>query len=176
MKLQLDSLCEASKAHKDEVVEAALDAMPQGLSETYVQIVERIGVQTPYMRDLATNCLAWILYARRPLSTEELQTALAINSDCKVPEDLQMDSPQVILEACLNLLEEVNGFIRPIHYTVQEFLATADEGLSQRGIWTQLHDSQAIHTHLGLACMTYIRLRPFVRPATRSLFTQPPVQ
>jgi ankyrin repeat protein len=139
-------------------VEAALEALPQGLTDTYVRILERIEAQTPYMRNLAFNCLAWTLYARRPLGTKQLQLALAINSNCKVTEDLQTDSPQVILEACLNLLEEANGSIRPIHYTVQEFLTTAIQGLSHRSIRAQLLDSKAVHTRLSLACIAYIRL------------------
>ncbi|EFQ90116.1 hypothetical protein CFE70_010584 [Pyrenophora teres f. teres 0-1] len=163
--LQLDSLCQASKAQKDTVVEAALEALPQGLPYTYVRILERIEVQTPYMRDLAINCLAWTLYARRPLSTQELQLALAINSNCKVRQDLQTDSPQVILEACGNLLEEANGLIRPIHYTVQEFLTTAVQGLSHKSIRAQLLDSKAVHTRLSLACIAYIRLTAFGKPA-----------
>jgi hypothetical protein len=86
-------------------VEAALEALPQGLPDTYVRILERIEAQTPYMRDLALNCLAWIIYARRPLSTRELQYALAVNANCTVRQDLSLDPPQVILEACGNLLE-----------------------------------------------------------------------
>jgi hypothetical protein len=146
-------------------VEAALEALPQGLQDTYVRILERIEVQSPYMRNLAMNCLAWIVYARRPLSTEELQQALAVNSDCKVRQDLQTDSPQVILEACGNLLEEANDSIRPIHFTVQEFLTTAVQGLSQNAMRAQLLDMQAVHSQLSLTCLAYIRLMALERPA-----------
>ncbi|KAF2022482.1 hypothetical protein EK21DRAFT_119716 [Setomelanomma holmii] len=48
--LQLDSLCQASKAQKDQVVEDALETLPQGLPDTYVRILERIEDQSPYMR------------------------------------------------------------------------------------------------------------------------------
>ena len=163
--LQLDSLCQASKAQKNTVVEAALDTLPQGLPYTYVRIMERIEVQIPYMTDLAINCLAWTFYARAPLSTQELQLALAINSDCKVRQDLQTDSPQVILEACGNLLEEANGLIRPIHFTVQKFLTTPVQGLPHKSIRAQLLDSKAMHTRLSLACIAYIRLMAFGKPA-----------
>jgi hypothetical protein len=147
------------------VIEAALEALPQGLPDTYVRILERIEAQSPYMKNLAMNCLAWIVYARRSLSTQELQDALAINSDCKVRQDLQTDSPQVILEACGNLLEEANGSIRPIHYTVQEFLTTSVQGLTQQSIQAQLLDSKAVQKQLGLVCLAYIRLTALRRPA-----------
>ncbi|KAF3010908.1 hypothetical protein E8E13_009917 [Curvularia kusanoi] len=158
-------LCQASKTEKDSVVEAALEALPQGLPDTYVRILERIETQGSYMRDLALNCLAWILYARRPLSTRELQLALAINPNCKVGQDLKTDLPHVILEACGNLLEEANDSIRPIHYTVQEFLTTAVEWLPRKSIRAQLLDSKPVHSQLSLACIVYIRLTAFQEPA-----------
>ncbi|KAJ4322889.1 hypothetical protein N0V94_002151 [Neodidymelliopsis sp. IMI 364377] len=162
--LQLDSLCQASKARKDRIVEAALDALPQGLSETYVRILVRIESQDPYMRDLALNCLTWTIYARRPLRTWELQHALAINSKCTTLEDLQIDSSQVILEACGNLLEEVNGSIRPIHYTVQEFFTTTVQGPSQHNIHAQLLDSNSVHKRLSLACFEFVKTMAFDGP------------
>jgi ankyrin repeat protein len=148
------------------VLAHALETLPRGLSDTYVRILERIEHQPSYMRNLALNCLAWIIYAQRPLSIEELQEALAINSTCTSIHDLQPDSPQVILEACGNLLEEVNDAIRPIHYTVQEFLTTATgQELLPHAVRTQLLDSSSMHTRLSLACLAYIELASFAKPA-----------
>lgn len=121
------------------------------------------------MRELALNCLAWMIYARRPLSTRELQHALATNSKCRIRQDLQPDSPGVILEACGNLLEEINDTIQPIHYTVQEFLITAAQGLSKDTIRRQLLDSNYVHTRLSLACLRYIHLVAFDKPMPTEL-------
>jgi ankyrin repeat protein len=117
------------------------------------------------MRDLALNCLAWILYARRPLSTRELQHALAINANCTFRQDLSLDPPQVILEACGNLLEEASGAIRPIHYTVQEFFTTTGQGMPQHPLRTRFLDSRSVHKQLSSACLLYIDLVAFDRPA-----------
>ncbi|KAH7125709.1 ankyrin repeat-containing domain protein [Dendryphion nanum] len=163
--LQLDNLCRVSKARMDQEVESALARLPKGLPKTYVRILERIEEQPSYMKALALNCLAWMIYAQRPLTTRELQYALATTLDCKTRQDLQPRSPGVILDACGNLLEETNGVIRPIHYTVQEFLITASEGLSQTTIRAQLLNSSAMHTRLSLVCLTYIRLVAFEKPA-----------
>jgi hypothetical protein len=146
-------------------VEAELETLPLGLPDTYLRILERIEAQTAYMRDLALNCLAWIIYARRPLSTQELQHALAINANCTVRQDISLDLPQVILEACGNLLEEASGAIQPIHYTVQEFFTPTVRGMSQHPIRTQLLDSGSVHKQLNSACLLYIRLVAFKRPA-----------
>ncbi|KAI8937256.1 hypothetical protein NX059_006465 [Plenodomus lindquistii] len=163
--LQLDSLCQASKARKDHVVASALETLPQGLTDTYVRILERIEAQSPYMRNLALNCLTWTIYARRPLRTSELQHALAIGSDSTTFQDL--DTDQVILEACCNLLEVINFSIRPVHYTVQEFLTETIPGLSEQSIRGQLQDSTSAHRRLSLACMAYIRQSSFDAPARK---------
>jgi hypothetical protein len=148
------------------VVEDALETLPQGLPHTYVRIMERIEEHTPYMKNLALNCLAWVVYACRPLSTSELQYALATNAKCRIRQDLQPDSLQVILEACANLLKEANNVVRPIHYTVQEFLTSAAQGLSQQTIRAQLLDSNAMNEHLGSTCLTHIHLLAFSSPVT----------
>ncbi|KAJ4288061.1 hypothetical protein N0V90_012078 [Kalmusia sp. IMI 367209] len=163
--LQLDSLCQASKLRKDQVVEAAMEDLPFGLPNTYVRILDRIERQQTPMRDLALNCLTWTLYAQRPLSVRELQQALAINSKHTAPQDQQIDS-QVILEACGNLLEESNGAIRPIHYTVQEFLTATVQGMPQHRIRTQLLDSNSAHSQLGSACLAYTDLMAYSSPTS----------
>jgi len=149
-------------------VEAALKSLPHNLPDTYIRILERIEAQPQYMRDLALNCLTWTIYARRPLSTEELQHALAIDSKCTAQQDLQLDSPQVILEACGNLLEETNGSIRPIHYTVQEFFTPTVHRMPQHTIRVQLLDSHSAHRQMGLACLAYIQIMAFGEPASNN--------
>ncbi|KAF2994958.1 hypothetical protein E8E13_002790 [Curvularia kusanoi] len=155
--LQLDSLCQASKAHQDAVVEAALESLPQGLSNTYARILDKVEAQTPYMRELALMCLSWTIYAERPLTIDELRAALTINLRHESRQDLHIDSSQVILEACGNLLEKVGNFIRPIHYTVQEYMTTAIKGPLPHTIRAQLLDSRAVHIDLSLACLFLIR-------------------
>ncbi|KAF2176087.1 hypothetical protein K469DRAFT_478602, partial [Zopfia rhizophila CBS 207.26] len=162
--LQLENLCQISKAQKDHLVQDALETLPQGLEGTYIRIVERIEAQPPYMRGLALNCLAWMVYARRPLSTRELQDALATNSDCRSRQGLQLDDVEVILEACGTLLEEANGAIRPIHYSVQEFFTNPAPESLQPVIRRQVLDSNSMHTRLSFMCLRYIQLSAFNEP------------
>lgn len=55
----------------------ALGALPNGLDATYDQAMNRIRSQKPRYVQLAESILAWISNARRPLSVQELQHALA---------------------------------------------------------------------------------------------------
>ncbi|RMZ90014.1 hypothetical protein DV736_g2766, partial [Chaetothyriales sp. CBS 134916] len=163
--LQLDSLCHSSKAQRDDLVEEVLENLPEGLEDTYIRILERIENQSEYMRGLALNCLGWMIYARRPLSIEELQDALATNSSCKCRQDLRPDSVKVILEACGNLLEEANDTIRPIHYSVQEFLTNPATESLQLAIRQQVQDSHSMHTILSITCLRYIQLIGLDQPS-----------
>ncbi|KAJ5781428.1 uncharacterized protein N7518_009911 [Penicillium psychrosexuale] len=54
------------------------DEKTEILSHAYDQVMERIDQQRPGLKQLAVKVLSWIIYAKRPLSIQELQYALAI--------------------------------------------------------------------------------------------------
>src|SRR5947207_11374523 len=58
-----------------------------GLNKTYEQTMERIEGQGNGLRELAKRILAWIIHAKRPLSTSELRHALAVR-----PRDVKLDT------------------------------------------------------------------------------------
>ena len=53
----------------------------KGLDKTYEQAMKRIEGQEEGSRELAKQVLSWITCAKRPLSTSELQHALAVRAD-----------------------------------------------------------------------------------------------
>ena len=76
-------------------VRAALDVLPADVNKTYEVAMDRIKKQDEESRQLAELILMWIIYARRPLSVEELQHAVAtspemldILQDSLVPEEI----------------------------------------------------------------------------------------
>lgn len=77
-KLHLDSL--QDKVSRSEV-KLALTNLPKGskaYKEAYEEAMGRIKCQLTGFRDLALQAIAWITCARRPLTTNELQHALAV--------------------------------------------------------------------------------------------------
>ena len=165
----MESLCQISETGKDSQVEAALDTLPQGLDETYTRIVERIDDQPEYMKymkELAFNCLTWVLYAKRPLRTKELQHALAAGRTCQNQTDMDVDKVEVILEACGNLLIEENDVIRPVHYSVQEFFTKAPSKIPRRHIQESLANPEFVHTTLASVCVRYIQLGTLSQPCS----------
>ncbi|OAL46950.1 hypothetical protein IQ07DRAFT_479308, partial [Pyrenochaeta sp. DS3sAY3a] len=162
--LQLDNLCQVSKAHKDSLILEALLSLPRGLPDTYSRIMERIDAQSQYMRGLALKCLTWIVYAEEPLRTMDLQRALAIHADCKKLEDLELDEISVIIEACGNLVEETRHSLRPVHYTVQEFLGRSIQEQNMTAIHREILDVPPAHNIISRACLLFLNLEVLAGP------------
>ena len=60
-------------------VHLGLENLPAEVNATYDEAMNRIEGQSKDDRKLAKEILCWITYARRPLSLEELQHALAVS-------------------------------------------------------------------------------------------------
>jgi hypothetical protein len=85
--------------------------------------MDRIEGQLEDQEELAKQVLSWITCGKRPLTTLELQHALAIEvGDSELDKD---NLPQVedILSVCAGLVtvDEESSIIRLVHYTTQEY-------------------------------------------------------
>jgi len=85
--------------------------------------MDRIEGQLEDQEELAKQVLSWITCGKRPLTTSELQHALAIEvGDSELDKD---NLPQVedILSVCAGLVtvDEESSIIRLVHYTTQEY-------------------------------------------------------
>ena len=78
---------------------------------------------------MAKRALAWILCARRPLTTPELLQALAVEpGDTEIDEDNVLETEQ-LLTMCAGLvtIDEQSNNVRLVHYTTQEYLQRNQE-------------------------------------------------
>jgi ankyrin repeat protein len=89
--------------------------------------MKRIEGQVPDQSQVAQQALAWITFAKRQITTIELQNALAVEAG-----DLEFDTENLadledIISACQGLitLDEGSDIIRLVHYTAQEYLQRA---------------------------------------------------
>ncbi|KAK6337488.1 hypothetical protein TWF730_002887 [Orbilia blumenaviensis] len=113
--------------------------------------IERQGLNS---RQLAEQILYWITFAKKPLSTFELQHALAVevpqSEDEDLPGELDKDNlPEIqeMLSVCAGLVtvDEKSNIIRLVHYTTQEYLER---------IWkSRLCD---IQNYITKICVTYL--------------------
>lgn len=93
------------------------------LNQAYDSAWARINEQKEGFRNIATRVLAWIACAKRPLSTKELQHALAVKVGM---DELDEDAiPQIddMVSFCAGLvtIDEESNVIRLVHYTTQEY-------------------------------------------------------
>lgn len=123
-----------------------------GLDKTYEQAIGRIEDHEKDNRDLAKLILAWIVHAKRPLSTTEVQHALAVKP-CSVELDKDyLPSVRVLRSVCAGLvtIDEESSIIRLVHYTTQEYFERT---------WT-LWFANA-QTDITTTCATYLSFGTF---------------
>src|SRR5271170_6044640 len=187
------NLCEVSKCKNDREVEKALQTLPSGLDATYVRSLEQINRHGDYRKMLAFRTLRWVMYAERPLTTTELQHALAAEKvlDIELVEELdeepdeesneesgeeldeepdeesneesdeELDDIDVILGACAHLLVEDNSnkTVRPIHYSVQEFITSPKSHTHNGPLLNMFQDVDQIHARLAATCISHLESR-----------------
>ena len=131
-----------NNCHTVANVENVLQRMPPGMEALYDGMAHSIAAQ-PQGEDkqLASRVLAWVTYALRPLTLEEL--SIALEDEVSRPLDLQ----QSIGDLCGGFVVVDNGGnVGLIHQTAREYLAS-DQG---RPFAVQQNSS---HEQLFLRCM-----------------------
>ncbi|KAF7330102.1 Ankyrin 2,3/unc44 [Mycena sanguinolenta] len=134
-KLHLQSLCtkKTIKAVRD-----ALKELPKDLHNSYDVAMQRIEAQSEDDRKTAWSTLTWVANAKRLLTVEELQVALAIEPGTQSLDEENFMTIQTILSVCAGLViveeehhleewqsmqsEECHQVVRLVHYTAQEYL------------------------------------------------------
>lgn len=159
MSLQLN--CLLREKHEQAVLEA-LKHLPTDLDKTYQRMLDLIDGQTKSTRALAYRILEWVLYAEHPLRMEELRQAVSIFWT-ETGEIKEWDfSREAIVESCCNLLAIENDVLRPIHYSVREFLLgnsfSSTRPMTGSAI-EHLRNPQDARTTLAIACLYFCQKR-----------------
>jgi len=113
-----------------------------------------------YLRSLAIRTLQWVMYARRPLYTVELMFALATMEEDQNAIDAELDDLDVVLGACSSLVvqqfSEHGSFVRPTHYSVQEYFTGSDRPLHEPIFQLPFGDSVQAHKALSIVCLAHL--------------------
>jgi ankyrin repeat protein len=133
----------------------ALERLPKGsdaLDLAYKEAIRRIQGQKPGCAELAWRVLSWITCAKRPLTSIELQHALAIEAgDSELGEDNLPDIRETVsLCAGLVVIDEEGDIIRLVHYTAQEYFEQI-----QTSLFPDAQDDIAV------VCITYLSFNAF---------------
>jgi Ankyrin repeats (3 copies) len=128
------------------------DKKVQVLAHAYDQAMERINGQKSGLRELAKQVLSWITCAKRPLTTSELQHALAVEvGEPELDKDNILHIEDVV-SVCAGLVtvDEGSGIIRLVHYTTQEYFKR-----------TQKRWFPDVETDITKICVTYLSFNIF---------------
>jgi hypothetical protein len=114
--------------------------------------MERIGGQVKDQEELAKQVLSWITCAKRPLTTSELQHALAVEvgESALDKENLPQIGDMVSVCAGLVVVDKESNIIRLVHYTTQEYFER-----------TQNHWFPNAETDITAICATYLSFHIF---------------
>jgi hypothetical protein len=140
-----------STAQSAQDIIEALDALPEGIDETYDRIMKRIESQNDKDTELATRILGWITYAKEPLTAEQLQQALAVKLGSTERNKLAEMPEQILISVCLGIVtvDSESKIIRLVHYTTQIYI----EGIRE----TQFPEAQTAIAKTCLTCLGFDR-------------------
>ncbi|RYP32310.1 hypothetical protein DL767_005285 [Monosporascus sp. MG133] len=118
----------------------------------YVETMKRIQGQNEDRRDLAMEVLSWITCAKRPLTTTELQHALAVEIGAPDLDDENITDIADMVSACAGLVTVDNEscIVRLVHYTTQEYFEK-----------TQTQWFPDAQLHIAQVCITYLSFSKF---------------
>lgn len=114
--------------------------------------MKRIEAQGTEVAALAKDILSWIVFARRPLTTVELQHALAVEDGALELDESNVTDVEDMIAACCGLVtvDEESRIIRTMHHTAESYLDRT------RSRWFP-----AAEANITRACLTYLSFRPF---------------
>ncbi|KAL8770537.1 MAG: hypothetical protein Q9209_003793 [Squamulea sp. 1 TL-2023] len=153
---QLDDLCEAPS---DALIRKTLQNLPNGLSETYERVLNKI-CRDAIKRDIVQKIFKWIICARRPFGIEELREAAGFEPNQKSWDFDVLPDPDLMVEACKGLViwDRDAGIVRFAHHTVRQFLLSDAVGMREGNLkCTQ----QEADIHVGKMCLTYLFFSDF---------------
>jgi ankyrin repeat protein len=117
------------------------------LDETYDEVMKRIFKQNKNDARLGGKVLSWISYAKRPLTVDEMQHAVKVETNSTsigkgdlIPED-------ILVSVCAGIVtvDQGSNIIRLVHYTTQEYL-----------LRTRSVHFPGAEQEIGNACLTYL--------------------
>ena len=153
-------------------IRLALKSLPESLSNAYEKMLMRIPTNS---REWARKTLCWVLYALRPLSTSELETALAVDEGMDSMESVE-DNTSCDIEDDLNLtfgslIKIERNTVHITHRSARDFFL---ERKHDPGAWYAL-DANWGNQCIGDSCIAYLKLCD-LEPGSETSFSLPQVR
>lgn len=129
-----------------------LSTRSKAYDDAYNDAMERIKGQLKDEEKLAKRVLSWITFARRPLTTFELEHALAVELGESQFDEENLSPIEDMVSVCAGLVivDEESAIIRLVHYTAHEYFERTQKS------W--FLDAENDITKI---CVTYISFKDF---------------
>ncbi|KEZ41846.1 hypothetical protein SAPIO_CDS6652 [Scedosporium apiospermum] len=150
--LYIDSLVGKKSPRAVRVALQKLQRGVEAYDHAYHEAMSRVEGRLGDQEELAKQALSWIVFEKRPLSTRELQHALATElGDSHLRED-NLPELEDVVSVCAGLVavDEESGIIRLVHYTTQEYFQRTHE-----------HWFPTAEQYITTICVTYLSFRSF---------------
>jgi hypothetical protein len=151
-----------AKKHNRRDVRDALASLPEKLNDRYDEMMDRICSQDAEDANLAKQVLSWILFAKRPLKTTELQQAIATKPGSTNLDEEALTDEDILVSVCAGIvtIDREGNLIRFVHYTVQTYFERPEV------LGKQFPEAQ---TRIGTTCLTYLGFDVFDKPLYREV-------
>jgi hypothetical protein len=138
-----------------KAIRTTLQKLPTGsdaYDHAYRNAMERIRGQVKDQEELAKQVLSWITYAKRPLTTSELQHALAVEVGEFALDEENLPQIEDIVSVCAGFVavDKESNIIRLVQYTTQEYFKR-----------TQKDWFPDAETNITRICVTYLSFSIF---------------
>jgi hypothetical protein len=128
----------------------ALTALPETIWAMYDDMMARIEAQSSRRATLAKRALFWVVYALRPLRTQELQHALSVEQGDSAFDKDGISRIEILLSTCACFLEVQNNTLVLVHHTAREYFRSRGDRLFP-----------GAHANIAATCLTYLLFGDF---------------
>lgn len=137
-----------------KAIRIALHELPEGLNETYENILKKISKSNV---EIVRRILLWLSFAVLPLTLDEIHEAIAIEQNLDhLDEESCLSSPQEILTMCGSLVNvSEQGHVRLAHLSVKEYLLSSEIRRNSSVSNFAMLPGEA-NNELATACLTYL--------------------
>ena len=138
-------------------------ARGNGLSDAYTATLTRIKGQKGTKSVLGLKVLKWVLYSERPLWTDELCHALAVEMGSPDLDPKNVPVLRTLLSSCLGLVtvEGSSSTVRLVHFTLQEHLLSNPTLIPSP------------HSTIAEVCLTYLNFE-CIKNLSPAVYGPPP--
>jgi hypothetical protein len=151
--LILEELCRRDERLTDEAISTKLSIVPLTLVTTYEAILQK--PSTSRKSDM-WRIFRWLLFGRRGLTLEELETALCLETGVTQWHDFAGDVD--FLCGSLLRIDGTRGEINLLHKTTRDFLENFVKRVNSPLFGEIEMESTAAHAHLAEICVRYLFL------------------